>query len=71
MKNILSYAPSIKIKGKEIKEWIKFHTENRTEYTCEAQKMICYLNICDDADYQIAKGDYQASRRQFCVRKCM
>lgn len=70
MKNILSYAKGTKIKGKEIKEWIKFHTENQTEYTKEARKMIDYLNISDDADYRISKGIYQASARKFCVIKC-
>lgn len=70
MKNILSYASGTKIKGKEIKEWIIFHTENQTEYTKEAKKMVDYLNIFDDAEYKIGKGIYQASERKFCVFKC-
>lgn len=70
MQNILSYASSNKIKGKVIKEWIKFHTENQTEYTKEAKKMLDYLNISDDAYYKVCKGNYQASERQFCVIKC-
>lgn len=69
MKNILSYASGTKIKGKEIKEWIKYHTENKTEYTKEANKMTEYLNISDDMEYRITKGNYQASERKFCVIK--
>lgn len=69
MKNILSYTNK-SIKGKEIKEWIRFHIENQTEYTKEAQQMIDYLNISDDAEYKICRGDYQASERKFCVRRC-
>ena len=70
VKNILSYASGTRFKGREIKEWIKFHTENQTEYTKEAKKMINYLNISDDEEYNIYKGHYQASERKFCVFKC-
>ena len=70
MKNILSYARGTKIKGKEIKEWVRFHIENQTEYTDIANNMIRYLNISDDAEYQISKGNYQAIERQFCITKC-
>ena len=70
MKNILSYIPGTKFHGKEIKEWIKFHIENQTEYTKEARKMTNYLNISDDAEYVIYKGTYQSSKRKFCIRKC-
>lgn len=70
MRNILSYSSHTKFKGKEIKEWIKYHTENKTEYTIEAKKMVGYLNILDDAEYQICRGNYQASERKFCVIKC-
>lgn len=69
MKNILSYNPGAKFKGKEIKDWIKFHIENQTEYTKEANKMIKYLNISDNVEYQINRGYYQASKRQYCVFK--
>ena len=69
MKNILSYASDTRFKGKEIKEWIKYHIENQTEYTKEAKKMINYLNISDDGEYGISKGSYQASERKFCVFK--
>lgn len=70
MRNILSYSPCTRFKGKEIKEWIKFHTENKTEYTKEANKMIDYLNISDDVEYKIYKGIYQASEQKFCVIRC-
>lgn len=67
MRNILSCIPGTRFRGKEIKEWIKFHTENQTEYTREAKRMINYLNVSDDAEYYICKGDYQANGRKFCV----
>lgn len=70
MKNILSYSCYAKFTGKEIKEWIRFHTENQTEYTNEARKMVDYLNIPDDGEYYIAKGDYHASERKFCIYRC-
>lgn len=70
MKNILSYSPYTRFKGKEIKEWIKFHIENQTEYTEEAKKMIDYLNISDSVEYYVRRGDYQASERKFCVYRC-
>lgn len=67
MKNILSYNPYMRIKGSEIKEWIRFHTDNQTEYSKEAKKMIKYLTITDDGYYFVSRGNYQASERQFCV----
>ena len=70
VRNILSYSPYTKFKGKEIKEWIKFHIENQTEYTKEAKRMVGCLNISDDVDYAIHKGDYEASERKFCVFRC-
>ena len=70
MRNILSYSPYTRFKGKEIKEWIKFHTENQTEYTDDACKMIDYLNISDDVEYKICSGIYQASARKYCVIRC-
>ena len=70
MKNILSYTPYTRFKGKEIKEWIKFHTENQTGYAEEAKRMVDYLNISDDTEYYILKGNYQASERKFCVHRC-
>lgn len=71
MKNILSLKLGTKVKGKEIKEWIIFHTKNQTEYSKESNKMINYLNLSDELDYIIARGTYQASERKFCVIKCV
>ena len=51
MKNILSYTSPLS--GKEIKEWIKFHSENKTEYTSIADRMIRYKNLIDDKKYLI------------------
>ena len=70
MRNILSYSPYTRFKGKEIKEWIKFHTENQTEYTKEAKKMIDYFSISDDVEYYVRKGNYQSSERQFNIYRC-
>ena len=70
MRNILSYSSGARFKGKDIKEWIKFHIENQTEYTKEAKKMIDYLGISDDVEYKICKGNYQANERKFCVIRC-
>ena len=66
MRNILSYSSYTRFKGKEIKEWIKFHTENQTEYTKEAQHMIDYFNILDDVEYYVRKGDSLGSLL-FCL----
>ena len=70
MKNILSYTPYTRFNGKEIKEWIIYHTKNQTEYTEEAKRMVNYLNISDNAEYYISKGNYQASERKFCMHRC-
>lgn len=67
MKNILSYKPGTKFKGKQIKDWIKYHTENQTSHSLVARNMVKYLNIKDDKDYTISKGTYQASARTFQV----
>ncbi len=52
MKNILSYTTPLT--GKEIKEWIKFHTENKTEYTKIAKTMKRYTNLIDETMYVIS-----------------
>lgn len=67
MQNILSYQPNTKIKGKVIKSWIKYHTNNKTSHSREAIKMLKYLNVDDNKSYYVRKGDYQASARQFIV----
>ena len=51
MKNILSYQQPLP--GKEIKDWIAFHTANETEYTPIAIQMRRYDNICDEEAYRI------------------
>ena len=67
MRNILSFKPGTKIKGKEIKDWIRYHTENQTSHSSEAKKMTKYLNIDDDKYYKIYRGDYHESERSFQV----
>lgn len=70
MRNILSYQPLTRFKGKEIKDWIAFHTQNQTSLTKEASKMTRYLgSLADKRSYFIVKGDYEASERCFCVVK--
>ena len=51
MKNILSYQQLLL--GKEIKEWVSFHTANETEYTSIAARLKRYDNIADDGLYRI------------------
>ena len=67
MQNILSFQPKTKIQGKIIKNWIKYHINNKTSHSKEASKMIKYLNISDNKHYYIKRGEYQASARQFIV----
>lgn len=61
MKNILSYKLGTIFSGKEIKEWIKYHTENQTSKTDVAKKMVKYLDIADDEKYFLYKGNYRSS----------
>ena len=67
MKNILSYSDKHIFKGSEIKEWIVYHTTHETSLSSEARKMQKFLNIDDDGDYFVTKGDYQASSRGYRV----
>lgn len=56
IKNILSYN-GIPLLGKEIKEWIKFHTDNETSHTREAKYMLKFLNINDNLFYTVCKTE--------------
>ncbi len=51
MQNILSYKQPLT--GREIKDWIAFHTANKTEYTPIAAQMQRFSNISDQAKYRI------------------
>lgn len=66
MEDILNYDSNTRIKGKKIKEWIKFHAIFQTPYTCDAMKMLDYLNISDDKEYIMRKENCE----QFCVYEC-
>ena len=70
MKNILSYQDA-KFSGKEIKDWIKYHTENQTSHTHIAKDMRKYLNIDDNTMYKLVKGTYEssASYNKYLVEK--
>ena len=71
MKNILSYAPGTKFTGKEIKEWIRYNTENKTSHSVEARNMVKYFDIDDNGYYTVCRGTYQASWRTFCVMRVL
>ena len=51
MKNILSYTNQLK--GKEIKEWIRYHCEHPSKYSKIAIHMQKYLNISDNDIYVV------------------
>ena len=53
MRNILSYQHG-RFTGAEIREWIKYHIDNKTEYYKIAWSMRQYLEtICDYREYGI------------------
>jgi len=68
IKNILSFNGK-NILGKEIKEWIKFHIENQTEYSKMAKTMERYLEtIIDERNYKIdlaPKGTGCGERKRY------
>lgn len=70
-KNILSYKLGTVFTGKEIKEWIQFHLDNRTYRSSVARDMKKYLNIPDEGKYVLHKDEYWASESygQYLVRK--
>lgn len=48
--------------GKEIKEWIRYHTENDTSHSKVANKLIGYLEtLSDDEVYMFYKNTYHSS----------
>jgi hypothetical protein len=51
MRNILSFQQPLP--GKEIKEWISFHSANETEYTPIANQMKRFGNLSDKVLYRI------------------
>ena len=51
-KNILSFNFK-PITGKQIKEWIKFHRDNITEYSKIANRMERFMTIKDDLYYYL------------------
>ena len=62
MKNILSYPLGTVFRGKEIKKWILYHTNNNTSKSRIAKKMVDYLTIDDDDWYCLVHGDTCSSR---------
>ena len=51
MPNILSFQRPLL--GKEIREWVSFHTEHETEYTPIAVQLKRFDNIADEKRYRI------------------
>lgn len=61
MKNILSYNLNTRFTGKEIKDWIRFHLNNKTSHTKQAYYLKKFLNLKDNKIYKLQKGDYRPS----------
>ena len=61
MKNILSYKLGSVFSGKEIKEWINYHLENKTSHTKQALYLKRFLNINDENHYMLYKDGYPSS----------
>jgi hypothetical protein len=62
MKNILSYQLGTIFTGKEIKDWIIYHTQKETSsHAKEAWELAKYLNIRDNKLYRFLKGTYRSS----------
>lgn len=51
MKNVLSYITPVS--GKEIREWISYHSQHQTPHTRDALKLKRYLNVKDTGMYKI------------------
>lgn len=58
MKNILSYSLGTIFKGKEIKDWISYHTSNKTSKSKVARKLEKYSDIDDDDWYCLGKDEH-------------
>ena len=54
-KNILSYTQGKIFTGREIKEWIQYHTVNQTSKSNIAQKLKKYSYLEDNQLYRITK----------------
>ena len=63
MRNLLSYVGYESFTGKEIKDWITYHTENQTSKTKVAKTLVKYLNIKDDRLYRFIKETDRCSSR--------
>lgn len=58
MKNILSYNLGTCFTGKEIKDWIRFHLDNKTSHSKQASYLKKFLNLKDNKVYKLEKGYY-------------
>ena len=60
-KNILSYQPHTLFTGKEIKDWIQYHTTHETSKSKIAKKMSQFCAINDAEFYTINRNDDRGS----------
>lgn len=70
MKNILSYDPSHRFTGAQIKEWIRYQLSNNTSHAQIASKMQPYLNIDDKRMYHVVKDVEHPDRKIYRVSAC-
>lgn len=69
VRNILSCTRGTLFTGKEIKEWIDYHTNNETSKTKIANSLSKYTNINDTDLYAVRKDPYSESSNQFILVK--
>ena len=69
VRNILSCTRGTLFTGKEIKEWIDYHTNNETSKTKIANSLSKYTNINDTHLYAVRKDPYSKSSNQFILVK--
>lgn len=60
MVNILSYKLGSSFKGKDIKDWIEFHTTHNTSKSKIANNMKKYMNLDDNEEYKLTKETYRS-----------
>jgi len=65
--NILSFQRPLL--GKEVKEWVSFHTEHETEYTAIAVQLKRFGNISDEANYRIVMRPRKSWHGKECKYK--
>lgn len=59
-RNIISYKLGSVFTGKEIREWIEFHTTHKTSKSKVAKTMKKYMNLDYNKEYRITKNTYRS-----------